>query len=180
MWSCVKNSFWQMVPVRAWQLSDQGAVDHDPLQEVLLPTDLLLCQVKLARQLPHKLLLQVHQREHQFKEVNSDCQGIYQGRVSTQEKTVASCQQQLPESELSLQKPEELQADLVAEQEARLAAGQAAAEAVTHLTLTFQRSSLCARICQRLFLLQADRHPEQVLGQDQPSLLRFQLPREGH
>lgn len=42
-------------------------------------------------------------REHQFKEVNSDCQGIYQGRVSTQEKTVASCQQQLPESELSLQ-----------------------------------------------------------------------------
>ncbi|KAI1241168.1 hypothetical protein IHE44_0009633 [Lamprotornis superbus] len=121
-WSCVKNSFWQMVPVRAWQLSDQGAVDHDPLQEVLLPTDLLLCQVKLARQLPHKLLLQVHQREHQFKEVNSGCQGIYQGRVSTQEKTVASCQQQLPESELSLQKPEELQADLGAEQEARLAA----------------------------------------------------------
>lgn len=42
-------------------------------------------------------------REHQFKEVSSDCRGIYQGRVSTQEKTVASCQQQLPESELSLQ-----------------------------------------------------------------------------
>lgn len=42
-------------------------------------------------------------REHQFKEVNSDCQDIYQGRVSTLEKTVASCQQQLPELELSLQ-----------------------------------------------------------------------------
>lgn len=81
---------------------------------------------------------------------------------------------------LSLQKPEELQADLEAEQEARLAAGQAAAVAVMHLTLTFQKSSLCARIRQRLFLPQADRHPEQVLGQDQPSLPKFQLPREGH
>lgn len=42
-------------------------------------------------------------REHPFKEVNSDCQGTYQGRVSTLEKTVASCPLQLPESELSLQ-----------------------------------------------------------------------------
>lgn len=42
-------------------------------------------------------------REHLFKEVNSDCQDIYQGRVSTLEKTAASCPQQLPESELSLQ-----------------------------------------------------------------------------
>lgn len=81
---------------------------------------------------------------------------------------------------LSCQKPEELQADLGVEQEARLAAGQAAAEAVMHLTLTFQKSSLCAQICQRLFLLQAGRRPEQVLGQDPPSLLKFQLPREGH
>lgn len=179
MWSCVKSSFWQMVPVRAWQLSDQGAVDRDPPQGLPLPTDLLLCQVKLARQLPRKQLLQVHRREHQFKEVNSDYQDIYQGRVSTLEKTAASCQQQPPELELSLQKREELQADLEAEQEARLAVGQVAAEAVTHLTLTFQKSSLYAQICQRLFLLQTDRHPEQVLGQDRPSLLKFQLPREG-
>ena len=168
-----------MVPVRAWQLSDQEAVDHDPLQGVLLQTDLLLCQVRLARQLPHKQLLRVHQREHLFKEVNSDCQDIYQGRVSTLEKTAASCPQQLPESELSLQKPGELQADLEAEQGARLAAGRVAAEAAMHLTLIFQKSSLYAQICQRLFQLQADRRPEQVLGQDQPSLLKFQLPREG-
>lgn len=93
---------------------------------------------------------------------------------------MASCPLQLPESELSLQKPEELQADLGAEQEARLAAGQVAAEAVMHLTLIFQKSSLYAQICQRLFHLQADRHPEQVLGQDQPSLPKFQPPREGH
>lgn len=93
---------------------------------------------------------------------------------------MASCQQQLPELELSLQKPEELQADPEAEQEARLVAGQVAAAAVTRLTLTFQKSSLYAQICQRLFLPQADRHPEQVLGQDQPSLPKFQLPREGH
>lgn len=62
MWSCVRSSSWQMVPVRAWQLSDQEAVDHDPLQGVLLQTDLLLCQVRLARRLPHKQLLRVHQR----------------------------------------------------------------------------------------------------------------------
>lgn len=93
---------------------------------------------------------------------------------------MASCQQQLPESELSLQTPEELQADPAAEQEARLAAGRAAAAAVTRLTLTSQKSSLCAQICQRLFLPPAGRHPEQALGQDPPSLRKFQPPREGH
>lgn len=79
---------------------------------------------------------------------------------------------------LLMQTPEKHQADLEVEQEARLAAEQAAAGAVTHLILTFQKSSLCARMYRRLFIPQLGQHPDPILAQHLENLPKFQLHKE--
>lgn len=85
-------------------------------------------------------------------------------------KAVDSCLPMYP------QIPRRHPADQEAELGAKLVAGPAAAEAVTHQTLTFLKSSPCAQMW-RLSPRHTGQHPEQVLGQPQPSLPRSPRPR---
>lgn len=80
---------------------------------------------------------------------------------------------------LSPQIPRRLPADREAEPEAKLEAGPAAAEAVTHQTLTFRKSSPCAQTW-RLSPRHTGLPPEQVLGRPQPSLPKSPRPRGNH